>query len=413
MSSASEQSDETLTAPRAFSRPLELALYAASPAATLLTAPLLARALGPEARGQYGVAMAVVGFALTISAWGQGETLLKEARHGRSNLRTQSRLTLIGGGIATVIAAIAMIPLGVPIPLAIAAAALIPVLNQAVVWRAWAVSRRELRLPAIYNALSAVLRVAVLLGVAAFGALDGLSAMIVTQVTLALMATVTIGRYARSSFASSSGSSASIGNLLRTGGAVILFDAFNAVTIRSDLIILPLTVSAHEVGLYAAPASLTTAALAVSLPFKSRAQAIAISGPQPVRLVRELGILLGLGAAGIIAAFALAGPVVSVAFGSQYDGSIPILRLLAIATVGLVACDVAQGVLVVLSIQRDLIIVGALSAAIVGGSLLLLCPLLGGVGAAIALIIGYSVSAALGWAFVIVRARQHVRKVGV
>ena len=36
----------------AFPRPVELALYAAAPLATVVTAPILARSLGPVARGQ-------------------------------------------------------------------------------------------------------------------------------------------------------------------------------------------------------------------------------------------------------------------------------------------------------------------------------------------------------------------------
>src|SRR4051794_38334544 len=85
---------------RSFKRPVELLLYAVSPLATLITAPLLARSLGVEGRGYYGVALTVVGFALMLSAWGQSETLLTEARRGHDYYHAQARLTLGGGLIA-------------------------------------------------------------------------------------------------------------------------------------------------------------------------------------------------------------------------------------------------------------------------------------------------------------------------
>jgi hypothetical protein len=52
--------------PSSYHRIPELLLYSIAPLAMLVTAPLLARGLGPVARGQYGVAIAIGTFALTL-----------------------------------------------------------------------------------------------------------------------------------------------------------------------------------------------------------------------------------------------------------------------------------------------------------------------------------------------------------
>lgn len=390
---------------RAFSRPVELLLYAASPVATVVTAPLLARSLGVEDRGHYGVALAVVGFALTISAWGQGETLLAQARLGRNYYRPQARLTLIGGIIMTGCAFPLVLGLGVPWPLAVAAVVFMPLINQTWLWRSWCIARGELRLPAVYGFAAAVSRGFLIVLGALAGVLGGVSAMVTTQATLALSAIGALGLYVRRTVAGLPRLHGNYALLLRSGGAVIAFDVCNAVTLRSDLIVLALFSGPTEVGIYAAPASLTTAALAVSFPFKARAQSLAIAGAPIRRLMRELGLVVAVTTVVAATCVVLAEPLVRALFGVDFTDSTSVVRLLAPAAVCLVACDVAQGVLIVLARRVDLIAVGLVSAVVVCVSLVVLTPAYGADGAALALVIGYTFAALVAWTFIVRRMR--------
>ena len=392
---------------RAFARPVELALYAAGPFATLITAPILARALGPAARGQYGVAMAVATFALTLGAWGQAETYMAEARAGRFGYAQQTRIALIGGVLTAVLTGIGLVLLGLPPLTAVVTAVWVPLLNQTNLWRSVSVASGYLRPPAVSGALGPALRVAALVVLLLTATLTVNTAIIVTQAALLVAAMATVAIVARRVHAERSGPTVPIARLVRSGGAVITFDVFNALALRSDLIVLQLFVSPHVVGLYAAPASLTTAALALSIAFKNRIQAAVVAEAPPGTIAREVLPVLVLGAVGAAILWIIAPWLVAVFFGPEYSGSVVLLRLLGLATVPLLLFDLVQGVLVVLARRRALIAVGAVSAAAVVGSLLVLCPPFGAVGAAIACLIGYTVAASVGWLIVARDLRLH------
>lgn len=401
----------TSTLPRqgAFPRAGELALYAVSPLATLISAPILARALGPAARGQYGVATVVATFALTLGAWGQAETYLAEARAGRFGYTQQTRIAVVGGVVTAIATAAALLLLGLPLLTAVVTALWIPLLNQTNLWRSVSVASGHLRSPALGSALGPVVRVLALLVLLLTATLTVDTAVAVTQGAMLVAAIATIAIVARRVHAQRAGPTVPVRELLRSGGAVITFDVFNAFALRSDLIVLQLFVSPHDVGLYAAPAALTTAALALSVGFKSRIQAAVVAAKPPSAIVREVLPVLALGAVGAAALWVLAPWLVGVIFGSAYAGSIPLLRLLGVAAVPLLLFDLAQGVLVVLARRAALIMVGAVSATCIVGGLFALCPLLGVVGAALACLVGYSVAAVVGWTVLIQGLRRDRR----
>lgn len=390
----------------AFPRPVELALYAAAPLATLVTAPILARSLGPVARGQYGVAVAVSTFALTIGAWGQAETYLAEARAGRFGYRQQTRIALVGGVLSAVLTVGALVALGLPLVLALVAALFIPVLNQANLWRSVSVAGGLLKPPAIGGAVGPVLRIAALAGLAALLALNAVSALVATQSCLAIAAAATVLVAARRVQAARPGPTLPITRLLRSGGAVITFDVLNAIALRSDLIVLQLVSTAHEVGIYAAPASLTTAALGLSIGFKSRLQSAIVSGGGTRAVARDAVTVLLLGILGAAAVWVLAPWLVPVLFGPGYEGSVLPLRILGLAAVSLLMFDLSQGALVVLAARRALITAGAASAGVVLIALAALSGPFGAVGAAAACVVGYTVAAIVGWSVVVRRLRR-------
>ena len=383
--------------PVAFPRAVEVLLYGAAPIATVVTAPVLARALGPVERGQYGLAIAVSTFAMTLGAWGQAETYLSAARDGRFGYRQQSRIALVGGVLAAVAVLAALVALGLPVVLAAIAAVWIPLLNQTNLWRSVAVAGGRLRPPAVAGLLGALLRVVLIGALALLAALDAVSAVIATQVALTIAAALTVLPAARRVQAASRHSASPMRRLLASGGAIIAFDVLNAIALRSDLIVLQLTSTAQQLGVYAAPASLTTAVLGLSIAFKSRMQAAAVRGDGLHAVRRDAVVVLALGVLGAVVLLLIAPGLVELLFGPAYTGSVVPLRILGFAAVGLVMFDLAQGVLVVLAERRALIGVGAVSAGTTLLALLLLAGPFGAVGAASACAIAYGVAAVSAW----------------
>ena len=406
----SSEAPKPLNPPDSFSRAIELLLYAASPLATLITAPLLARELGPSERGQFGVALAVGTFALTLAAWGQAEMYLSEARSGRFSVRRQSRITWVGGCVVGVFCIVALILLGIPPLTSILTGVWVPVLAQANVWRAVCVALGRLKQPALFTAGAPLLRVVALVALLLTSSLTLDSAVTATQVAAALAAFVTMWLIVRRIPRSLNPESSSVIPLLRGGGTIIAFSLLNAVTLRSDLVILQIFATSTEVGLYAAPASLTTAALALSGAYKSRLQAATFFTNSRASVAREALPVLALGLLGAGILWFGAPALVNFFFGPEYAGSVPLLRLLGFATVPLLMVDLAHGLLVALGRRHNLIAAGGAGAAAVVLSLLALTPGLGAVGAAIACILGYSVAGVVSWAFVYKNLKPHSRE---
>lgn len=380
-----------------FTRLPELLLYSVAPLATLVTAPLLARGLGPVARGQYGVATVIGMFAITLGAWGQAEIYLGEAGAGRFSVLQQSRITWVCGSIFGLLTATALIALSIPLSTSVLTAIWVPLLAQANVWRSVCVAFGHLKQPALYNALGSVIRVGALMALAWTTILNVDTAVTATQAALAISALVTMWLVVRRVPTHYDMELVPIPLLLRGGGSIITFSVLNAITLRSDVVILALFVTPHDVGLYAAPASLTTAALALSAGFKSRLQAAAFSTHAGTSVAREVLPLLVLSIVGAVALWFTAPQLVQVFFGRDYSDSVVLLRLLGIATVPLLMLDLAQGLLIVLARRKQLVTLGALGASSVVIALVIFCPGLGATGAAVACIVGYGIAAAIAW----------------
>jgi O-antigen/teichoic acid export membrane protein len=126
-------------------------------------------------------------------------------------------------------------------------------------------------------------------------------------------------------------------------------------------------------------------------------------------MAREAVPVLILGLIGALVLWFSAPLLVHLFFGPQYEGSIPLLRLLGFAAVPLLMLDLAQGVLIVLAKRRQLIVVASIGAAAVLLSLIALSATLGPFGAAVACIVGYSVAAAVAWGALILDTRKSSR----
>lgn len=388
---------EAATGPRSFNRVLELSLYGIVPVATLVTAPILAHGLGPDGRGQYGVAIAVAQFVGTLGNWGQAEIFLSRARTGTDYYRMHSRITWFGGVIASVVSLVVMMALHLPLAAAMVTAIWVPVGAQVGLWRAASIAQGELRPPAIDGASGSVLRVAALASLAALGLLSVNTSLFASQAALAVGSILTVGIATRRSGFKARKEGVAARTLVASGTGIIAFNLLHAVTLRSDIIVLQLTASPTEVGLYAAPAGLTGAALALSMAYRPRVQA-ALFSEAPFRGITNNCLqVFALGSVATIVMWAVAPFAVSILFGSSFDGAVPIMRILVFAIVPLLMVDLTFAALIVLGHQRDLLIVAAGGAILNLGALSILCSLWGASGAALATVISNSLAAVLGF----------------
>lgn len=380
-------------------RLFEIGLYAAGPAAIFITAPILARGLGPEGRGELGVAQSVASFALALGAVGQAEVYLADRKNGSGNIQVAGRIALLGATFTSILAAIWLLVLGVSPFVVMATVILIPVLSQSQLWRSSAISGRRLSLPAFNNAAGALLRVVLLLALVFIAALSTASAMLAIQLSAALAALLTVGVYAfrQPKDAIEEAGLACYGDSFRRGLPLIAFSLLTSVTLRSDIIALQVLDDAEAVGIYAAAASLSMAVLSISGAFKTRAQG-AVFDASPRRSVRrELIIVSCIGSVGALGAILLSPWIVEVLLGPGFESAVPILQVLAVSCVALLVLDTVHGVLAVLGKRKVMVLVGGAGAATRLATLLVFVPSLGPMGAAISTVVSYTVAGVVGW----------------
>jgi O-antigen/teichoic acid export membrane protein len=393
-------------APVAFNRGLELLLYSVAPIATLATATILAHGLGPAGRGQYGVATAVAALTVTLGSWGQAEIFLSRSRSGTDHYRMHSRISWVGGLAASVSCAFVMLALGLPPSTALVTAVWVPVLTQVGLWRSVSIARRRLKPPALDSAFGPLLRVAAFAALAALTILTVDSALFAFQAALALGSLLTVGLASWRSGLRAQRRAVGALPLLISGTGIIAWNLLHAVTLRADVIVLQLVAAPTEVGLYAAPASLTTAALALSTAYRPRVQAAAFSTAPLRGILRNCIQVFVLAAIGSVVLWLATPLVVPILFGSRFQGAEPIMRTLAFAIAPLLMVDLVFAALIVLGRQRDLLIVAAGSAALNVVALCVLCPLWGAHGAALATVLSYSLATVLGFTVLARATRQ-------
>ncbi len=380
-------------------RLFEIGLYATGPVAIFVTAPILARGLGPEGRGELGVAQSVASFALALGAVGQAEVYLSDRKNGSGNIQVAGRIAFLGATVTSILAAIWSLVLGVSPFVVLATVILIPLLSQSQLWRSSAIAGRRLSLPAFNNAAGAILRVVLLLALVFVAALSTASAMLAIQLSAALAALLTVGAYSFRQPREAIGKPGrgSYKDSFRRGLPLIAFSLLTSVTLRSDIIALQVFDDAEAVGIYAAAASLSMAVLSISGAFKTRAQG-AVFDANPRRSVRRELLVVGcVGSVGALGAIILSPWIVEVLLGPRFESAVPILQVLAVSCVALLVLDTVHGVLAVLGKRRIMVLVGGTGAATRLATLLVFVPSLGPMGAAISTVISYTVASLVGW----------------
>lgn len=378
------------------SRLIELALYAAGPAAIFLTAPVLARGLGPVGRGEFGVAQSVAALALAIGSVGQAEVYLADRREGEGHYRSASIVAVTGSAVVSVLAFATLSALGIPALTAACAVVLLPILSQAQLWRSVAISAGSVDRPAIFSAGSALLRVVLLLVLAIFSLVSSASAILAVQLASSLAAIGVLGPFAYKSRRAEPVDRAGVSDTFVKGVPMLGFGLLTSVTLNSDIIVLQLTARPDAVGTYSAVAALCLSGLAVSGAFKSRMQVALFDSRSTDRFRTELAILGMSLLLAVTITMLLADPIVELLFGAEFHGAGRLLRVLSVAAGGLVLLDVAHGGLIALGRRRLLLYVAGVGAATRLATLAILVPPLGTLGAAIASACTFWVAAGIG-----------------
>ena len=392
--------------PVAFHRGLELALYSIGPISTLATAPILAHGLGPEGRGQYGVAIAVATLAVTLGSWGQAEIFLSRSRFGTEHYRAHSRISWAGGLAAGSICVLVLLALGLPISVAVVTAVWVPALTQVGLWRAVSIAHGRLKPPALESAIGPFLRLIALLLLVALALLTVNSAVFAVQAGLAIGSLMTVGIASKRTNLRKQKREIGAAQLLASGTGIIAFNLLHAVTLRADVIVLQLVSTPTEVGIYSAPASLTTSALALSAAYKPRVQAAAFSASPLRGILRDCLRVLVIALVGTVGLWIATPVAVRILFGSSFQDAEPIMRTLAFAVPPLLMVDLVFAALIVLGRQRDLLVVAGGSAGLIVITLATLSPHFGAFGAALATVISYALATILGFAVLIRATRQ-------
>lgn len=370
-------------------QPLEFGLFLVGPVVALLTTPILARALGPEERGELGVSLAVVSIVATISALGMPQVLLADSADGRDTSAVR-RLAIIGSLVGAALGGGVSMFLGLPVVVSLLIALAVPAAIAPQIWTSASLWGQGTLRVAVSAAAAGVIRLVAIPVLAGLGLLTLGAALTLQAFVLLLVGGALLLPFVRR--LPSERRSRTLPEALLAGAPVVGFGVLTAVTLRADLITLQLASDEYQVGIYAAVVAVTQAALAVSTFFRNRAQAGIAGGLSGMAVWRYPLALAGIGAVGIAAAQFFAQPLCDILFGSEYEGAASVMRVLAVAAAMQMLLDVGQGMLIAAGKRGPLLGVAAVGATATILMLLLLVPHMGAVGAAVAATAGGAVS---------------------
>ena len=309
-------------------RALELGLYAAGPVSSLATAPILARSLGPEDRGTFGLVQALVTISLAVTAAGQPEVYLAEYRTGTDTHARSRRVILVASSLGILLILPAMVQVGVPIIAAIVVALTLIPLALTNLWRAQSISVGNLIAPGMSLAVAGTLRVAFLLLILLLSELTLSAALVSYQLALLTAMLFTLGlvvhriRKSRSAThdLASSVAAPGYGDLLARGAPVVGFNLLTAVVL-GDVFALQALSSKEQLGLYVATVGLSQAALSLSAAFRTRVLAACMTPNYRADVTREFKLVGALAAAGAILGIILAPVIVRIMLGEELSRS--------------------------------------------------------------------------------------------
>ena len=383
---------------------------AVTPVAALVTLPILSYTLGVTGRGEIAAATAPLLLAVTAATFGIPEAVAYLVAKSPAALPGVARrgawLILLSGALATVICVLASTMLAGGDPalgrlIVVASLAVIPT-TVVLILRACAAGLQRWRLVAVEQALTAVLRLAGIAGLAVAGRLTPLSAVIVIAAAPVLGGLAYLPlrhHHRRAAVPGADPVGASTRHIVSYGSRIWIGSLTGVLLARLDQTIMTPLAGTYQLGLYAVAASVGDAALILHSAVRDVTFTADAARQDDQRLCASARIsgFLSIAVAVILAALIPIGlPLV---FGPDFAPAIP-AALWMLAAVVVVAPGSIAGAGLSARGHPGLRSVSLLVACVVNVVvLLLLVPVLGATGAALATLAGNLIASQLNIAF--------------
>ena len=383
---------------------------AVTPVAALVTLPILSYTLGVTGRGEIAAATAPLLLAVTAATFGIPEAVAYLVAKSPAALPGVARrgawLILLSGALATVICVLASTMLAGGDPalgrlIVVASLAVIPT-TVVLILRACAAGLQRWRLVAVEQALTAVLRLAGIAGLAVAGRLTPLSAVIVIAAAPVLGGLAYLPlrhHHRRAAVPGADPVGASTRHIVSYGSRIWIGSLTGVLLARLDQTIMTPLAGTYQLGLYAVAASVGDAALILHSAVRDVTFTSDAARQDDARLCASARIsgFLSIAVAMTLAALIPVGlPLV---FGPDFAPAIP-AALWMLAAVVVVAPGSIAGAGLSARGHPGLRSVSLLVACVVNVVvLLLLVPVLGATGAALATLVGNLIASQLNIAF--------------
>ena len=362
---------------------------------------IIARAVGPTARGEYAAVTVWMGVSLTVGGMGQRAALVyyaaREPLHAREYVAT-SRAMMMATGMVTLVAGFLLAPaLAHRLP-AVTAGYRIAFGSSIVVFVGGSfIASLQARDLHRWNVVRVIQPAFGLIAIAVLWRLRRLTldaALIVLAATMLLQLVWAYGYCRRIGLAPGRARVALVRPLLAYGAAQIMAEAPGTLNVQLDQLVLSQTVPAADLGRYAIAVSISLLPVPLvsaigNVAFPRLAAQREMTGA--TRQLQRLSVLGGacLAAAMLVPTAAVSYWLVPLVFGAAYRGAVPLLWILTPGSVFL-ACGLVTGDL--LKGRRQPAVVAwahGIAAIFTVALLFALLPLIGVYAAAIASTVSY------------------------
>lgn len=408
--------DESAPAPptiRRSSGARTIALTAAShlalPLSAVATGPVLARALGPDGRGELAAVLAPIYLAALLATAGLPEAATFLVASGRRAARATAAAaaTMAGGlgalaALAVVLAAPVLLR-GSPenIPLLRTLALLLPLSLAGLALRGVVHGRSDFASMNAERWGSVLSRLVLIVALALAGALTVSSAAWATNATALLAAGYLLWR-ARRLWRGEPGTERPSGTersglpwsaLVRYGLRVWAGSLSVLLILRVDQVLMAPLAPTAQLGFYAVAVAVAELPAAAFNAVRDVVFATSAARADPHVVARACRTAMALLAPGCLALVVVAPPVVVVFFGQDFAPAVPMVRVLFVAAIPSGLAAVAGAGLMALDRPGRLGVAQAVVAVVNVGVVVALVPVLGGMGAALASLVAYTLLA--------------------
>jgi O-antigen/teichoic acid export membrane protein len=380
----------------------ELLGYGLGPLVAMITTPLLARELGPAGRGDLAVVLAVSGLVLVFGELGQPELFMRSHRKSDYRVRAGFSAALLGCAVAGGCGFIYCMVTGLPVVVALIGLLPIPGFVLSDMWRVHRLINGDTRTPTLAAVLLAVSRLVCFMTAYLTGCMTLVVVLLIYQATQTL-SPLAVSWWVEKRATSVWGEVAQrvapprvVVAHARAGLIMWVFHAATAVTLRIDVLLLAALSGSRAVGIYAAAVGLSQSVLSVSIVFRNRLQALVLTRAGSSMIFREVRLIAVLVLIPVLLVMFFASSIQHLLLGDAFVDAGPILRIMALAAVGQLLMDLAQGLLIALGEMRALVVNAYTGAALTALALAVLIPRYGAIGAAWASFVAYSAVGSLG-----------------